>query len=175
MKIKKLSVFILAVLFSGPSYSQVMNSNPQGFSIKIESTTDGSPAKLYKQFVHIKRWWISDHTWFGSSKKLSLKPQAGGCFCEISGANQVKHMEVVYVKKDHEIRLKGELGPLQSMGGNGIMIWKFIPEGTDKTKIIQTYHYQGMLGEQASMIAKAVDQVQSQQQQALINSLKSKD
>jgi hypothetical protein len=58
---------------------------------------------------------------------LSIQPRAGGCFCELNGAQQAQHMTVTFVDPERTLRMTGGLGPLQGMGLGGAMEWRFAP------------------------------------------------
>ena len=115
-------------------------------------------------------WWVKGHTWYGDANNLVLDAKAGGCFCEISGDNQVMHMLVTFVKPGEEVKMVGGLGPLQMMGIHGSMSWRF--EAMDGgTRITQTYNVTGYAPGGLSDLADIVDAVQTGQLNALIAKL----
>lgn len=152
-----------------PAYAEVIQTNAHSFDINIESTVNASPEQAYSAFLRVEQWWNPEHSWFGSSKNFSLNPIAGGCFCEKSGDNQVQHMQVVFVKPTQEVKLLGALGPLQMMAANGAMRWTFKATASNKTLITQTYRVTALDTELVKMLATAVNGVQQQQQQRLVD------
>ena len=130
---------LLFVLLAATSVSaEVMSRGDTGFNLRITGEVSAGPAEAYEQFLRINEWWRESHTWYGDADNLSIEPRAGGCFCEISGNNEVLHMLVTYVKPGEEVKMVGGLGPLQMMGIHGGMSWRFeaIEGGT---RIVQTY------------------------------------
>ena len=153
------------------SFSQVIGSDNHGFQIKIESEVNVEKAVAYQQFLQVNQWWHPDHTWFGKSEKLSIDANVGGCFCEIDGEKQAMHMTISYVDPNNEIKMVGGLGPLQMMGLNGGMSWKFDAIDATRTKI--TFHYQvsGYMNGGLTKLAPIVDKVQRTQLTRLTNLL----
>ncbi len=151
--------------------AKVVDSAPGGFVLKVERQVDVAPSVAYQHFSQINKWWIADHTYFGKSQNLSLELSAGGCFCEIEGDKQVMHMMVSYVEPDKEVRMVGGLGPLQMMGVNGGMSWKFESLKNGKTKITHQYQVSGWSAGGLDKLAPIVDKVQTMQVDALVNSL----
>ncbi|MDA0272681.1 MAG: SRPBCC domain-containing protein [Proteobacteria bacterium] len=159
-------------LLSAIALADVTSKGDRGFSLVITGVVETTPNETYDQFVRIDEWWLEGHTWYGKAENLSLEPKAGGCFCEISGDNQVLHMLVTFVQPGIEIKMVGGLGPLQMMGIHGGMSWRFesIPGGT---RITQTYNVTGYAPGGLTDLAEIVDSVQTSQLNALVNKLSS--
>ncbi len=157
-------------LLSAGSLADVTGRGDSGFNLVITGTVETTPARAYEQFIHIDEWWLEGHTWYGKAENLSIEPRAGGCFCEISGDNQVLHMLVTFVQPGVEIKMVGGLGPLQMMGIHGGMSWRFesIPGGT---RITQTYNVTGYAPGGLTDLAEIVDSVQTSQLNALVSKL----
>ncbi len=166
------SIYLL--IFSVALNAEVLSSADNGFSIKIEAEVNASQEQTYKQFLKVGEWWNQDHTWFGNSKGLSIKAKVGGCFCEKNGNQQALHMTVSYVNPNHEIRMIGGLGPLQTMGLHGGMTWKFEKIDTNKTRIIHTYNVSGYSKDGLKSLAPIVDKVQTIQVNGLVSKLNKK-
>jgi len=163
--------WLIAILFPLSLQAEVLTSTADGFSIKIEREVAVSQQEAYQQFLSVGEWWNSEHTYFGSSENLSIDAKAGGCFCEIDGDKQVLHMTVSYIVPDKEIRMLGGLGPLQMMGIQGGMSWKFESLGANKTKIIHQYRVTGSSDQALDQLAPFVDKVQTLQVDALVRKL----
>ena len=98
----------------------------------------------------------------GDSKNLSLDATAGGCFCEtLPDGGSVEHLRVVYVEPGKTLRLRGALGPLQSMAVAGAMTFSFEASGPsdDVTQITLTYTVGGYYPGGLDILAEAVDGV----------------
>lgn len=166
-----LSGICLFLMCTGLS-AEVTSKGETGFNLKITGEAGVTPAVAYEQFVRINEWWIASHTWYGDANNLSIEQKAGGCFCEISGDNQVLHMMVTYVKPGEEIKMVGGLGPLQMMGLQGGMSWRFEPTDVG-TRIIQSYNVTGYSPGGLLDLADIVDSVQTDQLRALVTKLNS--
>ena len=153
------------------SYSQVIGSDNHGFQIKIETEVNVEKSIAYQQFLKVNQWWHPDHTWFGKSEKLSIDANVGGCFCEVDGDKQAMHMTISYVDPNNEVKMIGGLGPLQMMGINGGMSWKFEAIDATHTKIIFHYQVSGYVNGGLTKLAPIVDKVQRIQLTRLSNLL----
>jgi len=86
-------------------------------------------------------------------------------------AAEVLHMTVSYVNPNTEIRMIGGLGPLQMMGVQGGMSWKFNPLSELQTEIIHRYQVVGFMPDGLDKLAAIVDRVQMTQVNALVSKL----
>lgn len=152
----------LAAVLS-PASAAVVDSSPSGFTIENHETVPGDPGRAWRALVEdVGRWWPADHTWWGDPSRLSIQPRAGGCFCEIAGAQQAWHMTVSFVDPGRLLRMTGGLGPLQGMGLQGALEWRF-EAVDDGTRIILFYRAGGYSPEDLGKLATVVDQVQASQ------------
>lgn len=164
------STFLL--LLSAITLADVTSKGDTGFTLVISGEVKATPAAAYDQFIRIGEWWLEGHTWYGRSENLFIEPKAGGCFCEISGDNQVLHMLVSFVQPGVELKMIGGLGSLQMMGIHGGMSWRFEPI-SDGTRIIQTYNVTGYAPGGLRDLAGIIDSIQTRQLNALVNKLSS--
>lgn len=164
-------LLILLFFFSSSLFAEVIQKDKHGFKIVIKQSVNVSYDVAYNQFLKISQWWNKEHTWFGKSENLSLEPKAGGCFCEKSEGREVLHMTVSYVDPNNELRMIGGLGPLQMMGVQGGMSWKFSAITQTKTEIIHTYQVVGFMTEGLDKLAAIVNKVQSGQVDSLVAKL----
>ena len=143
-----------------PAPGAVKSSSPAGFVIENSEVVPVDAAAAWRALVEeVDRWWPRDHTWWGQESKLTIEPRAGGCFCEIAGARQARHMEVVFVDPHRLLRMAGGLGPLQGMGLHGALEWRFeTVEGG--TRITLRYQAGGYTPDDLSQFAPVVDKVQ---------------
>ena len=167
MKITALLMLIVPCIAN----ADVIESDQQGFIIKIERTASADVKTSYQQFLNVGQWWNGDHTWFGDAENLSIEAKAGGCFCEKSGEKEVLHMTVSYIEPMKEVRLIGGLGPLQMLGVHGGMSWKFKALDSTHTLITQQYHVIGYIKGGMEGFATIVDTVQTIQIDSLIAKL----
>lgn len=137
----------LALLGLAPAaFAEVQSASPSGFVITAQADVDATPAEVWRALPRIERWWGSNHTYSGDSRRLSLDPRAGGCWCERWGNGQsVEHARVVLVMEHagvRTLRAIGALGPLQEMGATGVLTFTVEPHNSG-AKITMTYRVSG--------------------------------
>jgi uncharacterized protein YndB with AHSA1/START domain len=154
---------VLGLCYLPVSQAEVVHAAESGFEIKMSVPVAATPEQAYAQFLKIDEWWSPKHTWFGKAENLSIEPRAGGCFCERAGDESVLHMTVAYVSPNREVRLLGGLGPLQQMGLQGVLTFKFIPVSDNETRIVQIYRVTGYDPNGLKALAPIVDKVQTLQ------------
>ncbi len=147
--------------------AEVLETSEQGFYLEVSRTAQVEPAVAYEQFIRIHEWWNASHTWFGQAANLSIEARAGGCFCERAGDRSHLHMLVSHVDPGVQVNLLGGLGPLQGMGLQGFMAWKFEPVADGGTRILHSYRVSGYTPADLAKIAPVVDQVLTEQVQRL--------
>lgn len=157
---------LLAAILAGaaaPAGAEVKSATTAGFEVEARALVSVAPAEAYAMLGRIGEWWNGDHTYSGKSANLSLKPRAGGCFCErIPPNGTIEHMRVVYAQPATILRLQGGLGPLQGEAVAGTLTWtlKAVPGGT---QIVQTYVVGGYVRGGADKLAPIVDKVMAEQ------------
>ena len=156
-----LAVVLLAAPAAAPA--AVVTATPSGIVVENAQVVPQAPAAAWAALVgEVDRWWPRDHTWWGAESKLSIDATAGGCFCEVAGARQARHMEVGFVDPPGHLRMLGGLGPFQGMGLHGTLDWRLeAVEGG--TRISLRYQVGGFTTEDLTKLAAIVDQVQAQQ------------
>jgi hypothetical protein len=164
---------LAAALYALPAEPAVKSSSPAGFTIENSEIVPVDAATAWRALVEdVDRWWPRDHTWWGAESKLSIEARAGGCFCEIAGERQARHMAVVFVDPPLVLRMTGGLGPLQGMGLHGALEWRFEPaEGG--TRITLRYQAGGYTPDDLAKFAPVVDKVQGIQLGGLATFLRS--
>lgn len=161
----------LLALASSPAAAEVLDRSTRGFTLSNTVEVPVSPAKAWQALVEdVGQWWPADHTWFGDAAALSIEARAGGCFCERSGDREAAHMQVAYVEPGKLLRMLGALGPLQGMGLNGALDWKFeaIEGGT---RITMWNRVGGYTPDDLGAFAEVVDRVKAQQLSGLAEHL----
>lgn len=161
-------VAVSASILALPLHAAVKDVTPAGFSIENSAVIAAPPARVWQVMTaDIDHWWPKDHSWWGTASRLSIEPRAGGCFCEIAGAQQAQHLQVVFVDPDRTLRMTGGLGPLQGMGLHGVAEWTLQADGAG-TRVSWRYRAGGYATEDLSTLAPVVDRVQAQQLDGLV-------
>ena len=157
------AIAIVAAMAFGTARAEVKDSAPNGFTIENSQVVPVDAATAWKALVDdVGRWWPKDHTWWGDASKLSIQARAGGCFCEVDGERQAWHMTVTFVDPGSTLRMTGGLGPLQGMGLDGALEWRFA-KAAEGTKITLWYRAGGYTPDDINKFVPVVDQVQGQQ------------
>jgi len=160
---KRLLAAALLAAAAAPACAEVKDAQPGGFTVENTQWVPVAPQAAYAALVKdVGRWWPADHTWWGDASKLSINDVAGGCFCEIDGARQARHMTVAFVDPGTLLRMTGGLGPLQGMGLHGALEWRFAEEN-DGTRITLWYRVGGYSPDDLGKFAPVVDKVQGVQ------------
>lgn len=155
--------FVVAGALALPAQAAIKDAQPNGFTIENSEWVPVAPKVAYAALVNdVGRWWPADHTWWGDASKLSISDKVGGCFCEISGAQQAWHMTVTFTDPGKLMRMTGGLGPLQGMGLHGALEWRFVEE-KGGTRITLWYRAGGYTPDDMSKFAPVVDKVQGLQ------------
>jgi uncharacterized protein YndB with AHSA1/START domain len=155
---------ILPVGFAG---AEVVSAANNGFEVR-ESVHVAAPAdKAFAALLTPSRWWSSSHTFSRNASNLTLDARAGGCWCEnIPEGGSAEHMRIVFLMPGKMLRLRGALGPLQSMGVDGALTFtlKSAANGTD---IAVNYAVGGYTKDGFDELSKAVDHVLGEQMESL--------
>jgi hypothetical protein len=163
-----------SVLFPD-AQARIVDQAADGFTVENSEWVSADPETAWKAFVNdVGKWWPADHSWWGDASKLSMSEKAGGCFCEINGAQQAWHMTVTFVDPGKLMRMTGGLGPLQGMGMNGALEWRFAEE-KGGTRITLWYRAGGYTPDDLSKFVPVIDQVQGLQLGGLADYLRKQD
>ena len=153
-----LAVAAAQVLCSG-STAEVTSVGASGFEVREQVHIAAAPAAVYAALVTPGRWWDSKHTYSGNAARLTLDARAGGCWCETSAdGGSAQHLTVVYAAPGKALRLRGALGPLQSMGGDGSLTFTVTSAGSG-TDLKLIYAVGGYAKDGFDELSKAVDSV----------------
>lgn len=156
-------MLVLAGCLAPQVAAEVKDSAPSGFTIENSEWVPVAPDVAWDALVNqVGHWWPADHTWWGDASRLSIAPAAGGCFCEIDGLRQAQHMKVVFVDPGRLMRMTGGLGPLQGLGLDGALEWRFAAEDQG-TRITLHYRVGGYSPDDLGRFAPVVDKVQALQ------------
>lgn len=152
-------------MVAAPAHAELKDSSPSGFTVENTITVPVDAKTAWRALVKdVHRWWPRDHTWWGEKGKLTIDARAGGCFCERSGNREAQHMSVAMVVPNELLRMRGALGPLQGMGLDGVLEFRFKPlEKGEGTQITLFFRNGGYTPDDLSKFAPVVDKVQAQQ------------
>lgn len=155
---KNAAIAAAIVLFAaGAAQAEVKDADKTGFMVVQTVDIMAPPARVFQDLVAVGKWWDGAHSYSGNAQNMHIDARAGGCFCENTPDGSVKHMEVVYVKKDAALRMKGGLGPLQTMG-DGALTFELAPKNAGTTVTLR-YRVWGYDANGMNAIANAVDGV----------------
>lgn len=157
----KAAVLMLAAgaaqLISNESPAEVVSVGAGGFEVREQAHVAAAPAAVYAALLTPGRWWDPEHTYSGDASRLTLDAKAGGCWCEaLSDGGSALHLTVVYVAPGKTLRLRGALGPLQSMGVDGSLTISVATAGSG-TDLKFTYAVGGYDKDGFDELSKAVD------------------
>jgi uncharacterized protein YndB with AHSA1/START domain len=155
---------LLAMLPCAPAIAEVKDSTASGFTVENSQVVPVDAQAAWNALTRdVDLWWPKDHTWWGTASKLSIDPRAGGCFCEIAGAQQAQHLTVTFVDPGKTLRMVGGLGPLQGMGLSGVVEFRLAPAEGGGTRITLFCRSGGYAPDDLGKFAPVVDQVQGLQ------------
>lgn len=150
---------IVVALATPTAIAEVTGVGSNGFEARDQAHIAAPPAAVYAALLEPQRWWDSKHTYSGDSRRLTLDPKAGGCWCEtIPNGGSVEHLTVVYLQPGKAVRFRGALGPLQAMGVAGSMTVT-LANATGGTDLTLTYAVGGYVKNGFDDLSKAVDSV----------------
>src|SRR5688572_13199408 len=98
-----------------------------------------------------------------NTQVVPVDARAGGCFCEIAGAQQAQHLTVTFVDPGKTLRMVGGLGPLQGMGLSGVVEFRLAPAEGGGTRITLFCRSGGYSPDDLGKLAPVVDKVQGMQ------------
>jgi uncharacterized protein YndB with AHSA1/START domain len=151
--------------------ADVKSSGPDGFLIVHSRRVDAAPSDVYAAIPAIGHWWSSDHTYSGDAANMSLKAEAGSCFCERWRDGEVEHGRTLMVIRDRVFRLQESLGPRQGRAVNGVLSFELKAaegSGGKATLLTLTYVVNGASGSALDKSAPGVDGVLREQFDRLV-------
>jgi len=156
------AVAFAALSAAGPAQAEVAASSPGGFLIQAEAEVATTPDQAWRALGQIDRWWNSEHTYSGDSRRMEVDLRAGGCWCERWGNGQsVEHGRVLLIMEREGVRtlrFDAPLGPLQDLAVNGVLTFTVAPH-PNGAKITVTYRVAGDPALSLDRMAPLVDMV----------------
>jgi uncharacterized protein YndB with AHSA1/START domain len=143
---------------SSMTHAEVKQSAADGFFLTYSGPVAASTTKAYADVTQIQRWWSNEHTYSGKAANLSIKPEAGGCFCERWKDGSVEHGHVIMALPGKLLRLETSLGPLQELALKGILSFWIKTEDSATTLTVE-YRVNGSSGSGLDQFAPNVDEV----------------
>ena len=164
---------VLALTAAVPAQAEVVEFSESGFITRDMVEVEADTRAVWMALISPSKWWNESHTWSGDAANLTLRPQAGGCFCEripesvdperMTLEGSVEHMRVVQSYPERALRLRGALGPLQSEAVNGVLTIVISETEAGTTRIVFEYVVGGYMRYDPPTISQAVDGVMSEQ------------
>ena len=143
---------------SWSAHAEVKQAAADGFFLTYSGPVAASTAKAYADVTQVQRWWSSEHTYSGKAANLSIKPEAGGCFCEHWQDGSVEHGRVIMALPGKLLRLETSLGPLQEFALTGVLSFWIKSEDSATTLTVE-YRVNGSSGSGLDELAPNVDEV----------------
>ncbi|HXQ12498.1 MAG TPA: SRPBCC domain-containing protein [Caulobacteraceae bacterium] len=157
---------LIALLGAGlarPAAAAVVDAQPSGFELQETAQIAAPPERVYAAIGQIGQWWMSQHTYSGDAKNLTLDLTVGGCFCErLRDGGGTRHMVVDMLQPNRLVRLAGALGPLAGTGGAGHLAIRLAPKDGG-TALDLTYDFGGYAKGGMAQWAAPVDGVLGEQ------------
>jgi len=151
--------FALAIAAFAPfAHAEVKESSADAFFLTYSGPVAAPTATTYADIVQIARWWDSEHTYSGKAANLTIKPEAGGCFCERWKDGSVEHGEVLMAMPGKVLRIRTALGPLQERALTGVLTF-WIKNEDSATTLTVEYRVNGANASGLDELAPSVDDV----------------
>lgn len=157
---------LLALSAAGIARADVAESAADAFLVKQSTTLKGDTKRAWAALGQPQLWWDNEHTWSGKAANLSLKAEAGGCFCERWDGGSAEHGRVVMALPEKLLRLDAELGPLQEYAFKGVLSFWLKP-ADDGTTLDVEYRVNGVQASGLDLFAPKVDIVIAEQVERL--------
>jgi uncharacterized protein YndB with AHSA1/START domain len=125
-------ILLLVLTIPALAVAQPKLASADHMSIAFTQHFEAPAPKVYAALGEIGKWWDPSHSYSQDAGNLSLKLEAGACFCERWKDGSVEHGRVIAALRDQMLRIAGALGPLQSKTDNAILTFtlKADPKGT---------------------------------------------
>jgi uncharacterized protein YndB with AHSA1/START domain len=152
---------------AAPGRAEVKQKSAASMVAEHNLASTANPADVYRAIAQVDHWWNSTHTLSGNAANLTLKPEAGGCFCEKWSDGSVEHGRVVQTQRDRLVVLDAKLGPLLSLAVSGVLTFSLKPQGNG-TVLLVIYRISGDPTHNLIALAPVVDKVLGEQARRLL-------
>ena len=143
MKISRIICAALTLSVAGLAHAEIKQAAADGFFLAYSAPLETTTAAAYADLVQVQKWWNGEHTFSGKAANLSLKPEAGGCFCERWTGGSVEHGRVIMALPGKLLRLDTALGPLQEFALKGVLSFWLREDDYGKARIELEYRVNG--------------------------------
>src|SRR6185312_7371123 len=99
-----------------------------------------------------------EDTYSGKAANLSIKPEAGGCFCEKWKDGSAEHGRVLMAIPGKVLRIETALGPLQERALYGVLTF-WLNNADSTTTLTVEYRVNGAAASALDQLAPSVDTV----------------
>lgn len=175
MKISRIICAALALSIGGLAHAEIKQAAADGFFLAYSAPLEVTTAKAYADLVQVQKWWNGEHTFSGKAINLSLKPEAGGCFCERWPGGSAEHGRVIMALPGKLLRLDTALGPLQEFALKGVLSFWLREDDYGKARIELEYRVNGSSSSGLDQFAPQVDDVLGAQFSRLVRFIASGD
>jgi hypothetical protein len=156
-------VLPLVLLLAAAARGEVKRAAADDLTVEHHLSTSVAAPQLYRAIGQVDKWWSGTHTWSGSAANLSLKLEAGGCFCERWAEGSVEHGQVIQTLRDRLVRLHATLGPLMDLAVSGVLTFQLSPPAAGSSgkgaDLVVTYRISGDSTHGLKALAGPVDKV----------------
>ena len=162
MRKATLTLAPFALAFSMEAHCEIQSAASDSFAVAFSQRIDATPTQAYSALSRIDQWWSSNHTYSGDAANLSLKAEAGSCWCERWSGGSVDHGRVILVMRDKMLRVQTALGPLQGKAVTGVLTFQLKP-AEKGTVLTLSYRVNGAAASALDKDAQAVNEVLGEQ------------
>lgn len=161
---KALALAAAALAFAVASPAEVVDSAPNGITVRTALTIQAAPADVYQKLVrNVGEWWNSAHTFSHDAHNMSIDDKPGGCFCEkFPAGGGVQHFEVAMSSPGKLLMFRGAMGPMLSQAVMGSLEITLAPDGAG-TKLTATLRAGGYMPNGVNSMAAPADMVVAEQ------------
>jgi len=159
MKILPIICAAAVLSVANHAHAEIKQAAADGFFLAYSAPLEVTTVKAYADLVQVQKWWNGEHTFSGKAVNLSLKPEAGGCFCERWTGGSVEHGRVIMALPGKLLRLDTALGPLQEFALKGVMSFWLREDDYGKARIELEYRVNGSSASGLDQFAPQVDDV----------------
>jgi uncharacterized protein YndB with AHSA1/START domain len=160
----------LVLALAPTALAEVKASAPDALVTEQRAEVAMTKEALWARLVQPALWWSDDHTYSQSAANLSLKPVAGGCWCETWKGGAVEHGRVIAIMPNQLLRLDAALGPLQELGVKGLLTFQIADARTPgRIVVTMTYRVVGSSASKLDAMADPVDGVLGEQFDHLVH------
>lgn len=175
MTISRIIGSALALSAVNLAHAEIKQAAADGFFLAYSAPLETTTATAYADLVQVQKWWNGEHTFSGKSANLSLKPEAGGCFCERWTGGSAEHGRVIMALPGKLLRLDTALGPLQEFALKGVLSFWLREDDYGKARIEVEYRVNGASASGLDQFAPQVDDVLGAQFSRLVRFIASGD